>query len=174
MTAGVSSRSDALAWAALGGLLLLGGCGVAAVAAIAPERLPVLNASLNAAATVLLLWGYGAIRRGQELRHRNLMLSALVLSILFLGSYLVHHWHAGHVRFPGSGVARAVYLGILLTHVVLAAVVPFLALATVYLGLRERRAAHRRLARWTLPIWLYVSITGVVIYLMVYHWPQGG
>ncbi len=174
MTAGVSSRSDALAWATLAGLLALGGCGVAAVAASAPQCLPALNAALNTVATVLLLWGYVAIRRGQELRHRNLMLAALVLSILFLGSYLAHHWHAGHVRFPGSGAARAIYLAILLTHVVLAAVVPFLALATVYLGLRQRRGAHRRLARWTLPLWLYVSITGVVIYLMVYHWPQGG
>ncbi len=171
MSVQASDSPAAQGWGWLVALLVLGAGGVGVVAFAAAERLPLLNAALNTAATVLLVCGYVAIRRGQERRHRNLMLAALVVSVLFLGSYLLHHWHAGHVRFPGQGAARAVYLVILASHVVLAAVVPVLALAVVYLGLRDRRRAHRRLARWTLPIWLYVSITGVVIYLMVYHWP---
>jgi uncharacterized membrane protein YozB (DUF420 family) len=131
--------------------------------------LPAVNASLNGLATVLLLTGYGLIRAGREQAHKRVMLSAFAVSIQNLVCYLVYHRYAGHVPFSGPSPVREAYLGLLLTHVVLAATVPFLAVATIYLGLKDRRVAHRRLARWTFPIWLYVSITGVVIYVMLYH-----
>jgi uncharacterized membrane protein YozB (DUF420 family) len=133
--------------------------------------LPSVNALLNATATVLLLAGYWLIRRGQVAGHRNAMLAAFGVSILFLTSYLVYHAQVGSVCYPGTGILRGVYLAILVTHVVLAAAVPFLAVVTIYLGLRNRREKHRKLARWTFPIWLYVSVTGVVIYLMLYRLP---
>jgi uncharacterized membrane protein YozB (DUF420 family) len=97
------------------------------------------------------------------------MLSAFAVSVAFLACYLVYHYHVGSVPFQGPSGVRRVYLAILLTHIVLAAVVPVLAIATIYLGLTDRRRRHRQLARWTLPIWLYVSVTGVVIYVMLYH-----
>ncbi len=129
---------------------------------------PTLNASLNALATVLLIVGWVLIRRGHERAHRNTMLSAFGVSVLFLACYLVYHGLVGSVPYQGTGPIRAVYYTILLSHVVLAACVPVLASLTIYWGLRDRRQRHRRLARWTLPIWLYVSVTGVVIYLMLY------
>lgn len=131
-------------------------------------RLPTLNASLNALAAVLLLVGYGLIRRRRERAHKWVMIAALGVSAAFLVSYLVYHYHHGSERFQGPPVVRALYLSMLASHVVLAAGVPVLAGWTIYLGLRDRRASHRRLARWTLPIWWYVSLTGVVIYLMLY------
>jgi len=131
--------------------------------------LPTVNAVLNALATVLLLWGYVLIKGRREPAHKRVMITAFVVSILFLTCYLIYHWNVGSVHFEGPPVVRTIYLGILLTHVTLAATVPFLAGATIYLGLRDRRARHRALARWTFPIWLYVSVTGVVIYLMLYH-----
>ncbi len=133
--------------------------------------LPSLSAAFNTIALGLLLAGYGAIRRQREVLHRNLMIGALVASVLFLESYLVHHYQVGHVQFRGTGVVRLVYYPVLISHVVLAAVVPFLALGVIVLGLRDRRDRHRRLARWTLPLWIYVSITGVVIYWLLYHYP---
>lgn len=133
------------------------------------DRLPELNALLNALATVALITGYALIRARREAAHRRAMLTAFGLSAAFLVSYLVHHYHIGGSKaYQGAGVWRSVYLAILVTHALLAALVPFLASATIILGLRNRRAAHRRLARLTLPIWLYVSVTGVVIYLMLY------
>jgi putative membrane protein len=133
------------------------------------QYLPTVNAALNAAATVLLVTGLLLIKRGREVAHKRAMLAAFVISMLFLACYLTYHAQAGHVRFGGSEPARSIYLAILGSHVLLAATVPFLAGTTLYLGLLDRRAAHRRLAAWTFPIWLYVSVTGVIIYLMLYH-----
>lgn len=131
--------------------------------------LPTLNAILNATAAILLLVGWRMIRTGRREAHRRAMLAAFACSAAFLVSYLVYHALAGSVRFPGTGAARTFYLGVLLTHTVLAAAVPVLALLTLWRAFRERFAAHRAIARWTLPIWLYVSATGVVIYWMLYR-----
>jgi uncharacterized membrane protein YozB (DUF420 family) len=131
--------------------------------------LPRLNACLNGIATVLLLAGYDRIRRRQISAHRACMLSAFAVSVLFLISYVIYHYNVGSVKFPGIGIARTAYLVILFTHVVLAALVPFMAIATLYLAFRGNFVRHRRLARWTFPIWLYVSVTGVVIYVVLYH-----
>lgn len=133
------------------------------------SALPTLNAILNATATLLLLAGYDRVRRRRIAAHRACMLAAFAVSVLFLTSYVVYHYQAGSVRFPGAGVARGLYLAVLFTHVVLAAVVPLLAVATLYLALRGDFVRHRRVARWTLPVWLYVSVTGVVIYVVLYH-----
>ena len=132
-------------------------------------HLPTLNAILNATAATLLVIGYVLIRRGNRERHKQVMLSALGCSAAFLISYLYYHYQVGSVRFEGEGAVRTVYLGILLTHTVLAAAVPFLAIVTVVLGLRGRYERHRKIARVTLPIWLYVSVTGVVVYWMLYR-----
>ena len=134
-----------------------------------PSPLATLNAVLNAAATVFLLAGYACIRRGDRRRHRLCMLTAFGISIAFLISYLVHHARVGSVAFRGHGAIRGVYLAILVPHVLLAATVVPLALVTLVRALRERFAAHRKIARWTLPIWLYVSVSGVVVYWMLYH-----
>lgn len=131
--------------------------------------LPTVNAVLNAAAAALLVAGFFLVRSGRREAHRRVMTSAFACSILFLVSYLVYHAEVGSVRFQGTGTVRTVYLSILLTHTVLAAAVPFLALASLVLARRERFESHRRLARITLPIWLYVSVTGVVIYFMLYR-----
>jgi uncharacterized membrane protein YozB (DUF420 family) len=131
--------------------------------------LPALNAILNSCATVLLLTGYALIRSGQRDAHRNVMIAALVCSTLFLTSYLIYHAQVGSVKFQGTGAVRTLYLSILLTHTVLAAAVPVLAIITVVHAWRKRWAQHRRIARWTLPIWLYVSVTGVVVYWMLYQ-----
>lgn len=133
------------------------------------EQLPALNATLNGLAAVMLVVGWLLIKRGRVLAHRNMMLAAFGVSTLFLISYLVYHFKVGSVRFTGPAGVRTVYLAILFSHIVLAATVPVLAIITIYLGLKDRRAKHRQFARWTFPIWLYVSITGVVIYVMLYH-----
>jgi uncharacterized membrane protein YozB (DUF420 family) len=133
------------------------------------EQLPAVNATLNGLAAVLLVVGWLQIKAKKERAHRNTMLTAFGVSVVFLVCYLVYHYHVGSVKFVGPAGVRAVYLAILLTHVVLAATVPVLALITIYLGLKDRRARHRQFARWTFPIWLYVSVTGVVIYVMLYH-----
>ena len=132
--------------------------------------LPALNAFLNATAAVLLIWGFILIRRRRIQTHRRVMLTAFTVSILFLISYLAYHAQVGTVRFQHSGVIRHVYLSILLTHTILAATVPFLAAITLWRGLAGGNyARHRAIARWTLPIWLYVSITGVIVYWMLYQ-----
>ena len=131
--------------------------------------LPTVNAALNAIAAVLLVIGFLFIRRQKPEAHKKAMIAALCCSVLFLVSYLYYHSQAGSVRFPGTGKVRTVYLGILLTHTVLAAAVPFLALTTVWRAFQEKFDRHRLIARWTLPIWLYVSVTGVVIYWMLYR-----
>lgn len=131
--------------------------------------LPTLNATLNATSAVLLVAGYLSIRQGRKSAHKICMVGALTLSIAFLVSYLYYHQQVGSVRFQGTGAVRTFYLGILLTHSVLAAAVPFLAAITVLRALREKFDKHRRLGRLTLPIWLYVSVTGVVVYWMLYR-----
>jgi uncharacterized membrane protein YozB (DUF420 family) len=133
------------------------------------QDLPAVNASLNACAAVLLIWGYTLIRRKRIDAHRRVMIGAFSVSVAFLISYLVYHYEVGSVRFQKTGTIRTVYLTILLTHTVLAAAVPFLAGITLYRGLRGDYARHRRIARWALPIWLYVSVTGVVVYWMLYQ-----
>ena len=130
--------------------------------------LPTVNALLNGTAASLLVAGFLLIRAGRREAHRRAMTAAFACSVLFLVSYLVYHFEAGSVRFRGTGSVRTVYLTILLTHTVLAAIVPFLAVTTLVLARKGRFDAHRRLARVTLPVWLYVSVTGVVIYLMLY------
>jgi len=131
--------------------------------------LPTINAFLNATAAVLLVWGYILIRQKRVQQHRKVMMTAFFVSCGFLICYLVYHAQVGSVRFPKTGAVRAVYLSILATHTTLAAAVPVLAVLTLRRGLTARLDPHRRLARWTLPIWLYVSVTGVVVYLMLYH-----
>ena len=131
--------------------------------------LPTINAFLNATAAVLLVCGYLLIRRKRVQQHRKVMMTAFFVSCAFLVCYLVYHVQVGSVPFPRQGLVRAIYLSILGTHTTLAAAVPVLAILTFRRGLSGRVDPHRRLARWTLPIWLYVSITGVVVYLMLYH-----
>jgi uncharacterized membrane protein YozB (DUF420 family) len=131
--------------------------------------LPSVNAVLNATAAVLLVRGYMLIKRKRIQTHRKVMTAAFVTSCLFLVCYIVYHVQVGSVRFPKTGAIRTVYLSILGTHTVLAAAVPFLAIITLRRGLAARYDKHRRIARWTLPIWLYVSVTGVIVYLMLYH-----
>jgi uncharacterized membrane protein YozB (DUF420 family) len=131
--------------------------------------LPALNASLNGVAALFLAAGYLFIRRRRITAHRAAMLCAFAASALFLVSYVVYHASAGSKPFPGTGPIRAVYFFILITHVVLAAAILPMALVTLSRALRERFDLHVRIARWTLPIWLYVSVTGVVIYGMLYR-----
>jgi uncharacterized membrane protein YozB (DUF420 family) len=131
--------------------------------------LPPLNATLNATSGVLLCCGYYFIRHGQRRAHARCMVSAFVVSSLFLISYLVYHAFAGRTVFPPHPVWRPIYLTILLTHTILATVVAPLAITALVFALRGRFERHRRVARWLFPIWLYVSVTGVVIYWMLYH-----
>lgn len=131
--------------------------------------LPLVNAALNAVAAVLLIWGYALIRQKRIATHRRVMISAFVVSSLFLIGYLTYHFAAGLVLFRKTGAIRAVYMSILGTHTVLAATVPVLAVITLSRALSARYDRHRRIARWTLPIWLYVSVTGVVVYVMLYR-----
>lgn len=133
------------------------------------DKLPTLNAVLNGTAAILLVWGFILIRNHRIERHRRVMLTAFGVSTAFLISYIVYHLHAGIVSFQHTGLIRTVYFSILDTHTALAATVPVLAIITLNRGLRSRFDRHRKIARWTLPIWLYVSVTGVVVYLMLYH-----
>jgi uncharacterized membrane protein YozB (DUF420 family) len=161
---------------------------------VAAHPLAHVNASLNALSTVLLVVGFIYIKCGRINAHKWTMLSAFAVSIVFLACYVAYHIQVGSVRFTHPGVVRYIYLTILASHVVLAAAVPFLAIRQTYLGFRAigccdtslpepekmarsalYREKHMRLAKWTLPIWLYVSITGVVVYVMLYHlWPPTG
>jgi putative membrane protein len=131
--------------------------------------LPLVNASLNGIATVLLVVGYVCIRRRRIAAHRAAMVAAFSTSVLFLISYLIYHAHAGSKPFPGQGPIRVVYFSILVTHIVLAATIPPLAGVTLWRAYRRRFDRHMRIARWTLPLWLYVSITGIIVYLMLYQ-----
>jgi len=131
--------------------------------------LPALNASLNALASVFLVVGYILIRSGRRDAHKRCMLLALTTSALFLISYVIYHANAGSVPFRGVGAIRVVYFVVLIPHVILAATILPLALLTAARGLRGDYGRHVRVARWTLPLWLYVSVTGVIVYLMLYH-----
>lgn len=131
--------------------------------------LPALNALLNMTAATLLLGGYVAIRRGARQIHRRLMLGACACSVLFLVTYLVHHARVGSVRFGGTGILRSLYFAVLLPHTVLAAAVVPLAMVTLFRALRGRFVAHKAMARTTLPVWLFVSFSGVVVYWMLYQ-----
>jgi putative membrane protein len=130
--------------------------------------LPELNAGLNAGSAVLLVAGYLFIRRGRVRAHHWSMLGAFFLSALFLTGYLWYHFHHGIVRYQGSGWHRAVYFAILIPHTILAATIVPLALITLMHAFRERFDRHRRIARWTLPLWLFVSVTGVMVYFMLF------
>jgi len=131
--------------------------------------LALLNALLNSTSAVLLFFAWKAIRAGNELRHRKLMLSATGVSAAFLISYLTRYYLYGNTIFTGEGAIRAFYFALLTSHVILAAVLVPLVLTTLTLAMRGRRERHRRLARVTWPIWMYVSVTGVIIYLMLYQ-----
>lgn len=133
------------------------------------SALPTLNAALNATSAVLLAVGLGFIRKKRIRAHLTCMTSAVAVSTLFLVSYVTYHYHAGSRPFTGQGWVRPVYFVLLVTHIVLAAVIVPLALTTLYRAWRGDFTRHRRIARWTLPIWLYVSVTGVVVYLMLYR-----
>ena len=139
---------------------------------IAVADLPLVNAVLNSTSAVLLTLGFASIRTNRVALHRGFMCGAFATSTVFLVSYLTYHFLAGSTPYAGVGWMRTLYFSILLSHTVLAAAVPPLAVVTIYLALRGRFTAHKRLARWTWPVWMYVSVTGVVIYLMLY--PVGG
>ncbi|MBI3826883.1 MAG: DUF420 domain-containing protein [Candidatus Rokubacteria bacterium] len=151
------------------GVLLLGGRPLAATTTLDVSALPALNAWLNATSALLLASGYLFITRRRITAHKRCMIAAFVTSMLFLLSYVVYHYHAGSKPFGDHGPLRAVYLTLLLTHIVLAAVIVPFALTTLYRGLRGQYDRHVRVARWTLPMWLYVSVTGVVIFWMLYR-----
>ena len=132
--------------------------------------LPVLNAALNATSAVLMTTGHRFMHKGRIAAHRACMLAAVCSSSVFLISYVYYHAHAGVIRFRGTGWVRPFYFAMLTSHTILAVAVVPLVLASLILGLRGNFARHRPIARWTYPIWLYVSVTGVLIYFMVYHW----
>lgn len=131
--------------------------------------LPAVNASLNALSGAFLLVGYVLIRRRRIAAHRNAMLGAFASSTLFLISYLFYHWHAGSRSFAGHGAIRYVYFAVLISHIILAAAILPMAIATLSRGLRGRYVEHKRIARWTFPTWMYVSVTGVIVYVMLYQ-----
>lgn len=131
--------------------------------------LPALNAALNAISFVFLVTGYAFIRRNRRDAHRNCMVAALIVSALFLTSYVIYHLNVGSVPFQKTGWIRTVYFAVLIPHVILAAAIVPMVLITVSHALSKRFDRHRRIARWTLPLWMYVSITGVVVYLMLYQ-----
>lgn len=136
---------------------------------IEAAHLPALNAALNTTSAVLLVLGYRSIRQGRARAHRAFMVAAFLVSALFLVSYLIYHGQVGSVRFTGAGWIRPVYFSILISHIVLAAVILPLVLLTLTRAMRAQFGRHRRIARWTLPVWLYVSVTGVLVYWMLYH-----
>ena len=131
--------------------------------------LPAVNALLNALSGLLLLTGYALIRTGRREQHRRVMLAAFATSSLFLVCYVVYHAQVGSVRFTREGLVRPIYFTVLITHVTLAAAVLPLAIVTLTRGLSGRFTQHRRIARWTFPVWLYVSVTGVLVYVLLYR-----
>lgn len=133
------------------------------------SSLPLVNATLNGIATILLVTGYVCIRRRKIAAHRAAMIGAFATSVLFLISYIIYHAHAGSRPFPGSGPIRIVYFAILISHIILAATIPPLAGLTLWRALSGRFDRHVPIARWTLPLWLYVSVTGIVVYVMLYR-----
>jgi uncharacterized membrane protein YozB (DUF420 family) len=135
---------------------------------VAITDLPALNASLNALSTVLLTLGWVLIHQRRIEAHKKCMIAAFATSVLFLTSYVIYHANVGSKPFPGTGLIRTIYFSVLIPHVILAAAVPPLAIITLARGLRRNDAAHRRIAKWTMPIWLFVSVTGVIVYVMLY------
>lgn len=133
------------------------------------QDLPHVNATLNAVATVLIVAGFAMVKSKRIAAHKVCMLGAVAVSAVFLACYLFYHFNVGSVKYGGVGAIRAVYFFILISHIVLAAVVPVLVGITLYRAFRNQVDLHRRIARWTLPIWLYVSITGVIVYWMLYR-----
>jgi uncharacterized membrane protein YozB (DUF420 family) len=133
------------------------------------HSLPAVNATLNGIAAVLLGIGYAFMRQGRIQAHKRTMLSAFSVSVVFLACYLIYHFNAGIVYYQKTGLLRYVYLTILTTHTILAVITPVLAIVTLRRGLRMDVARHRAIARWTFPIWMYVSVTGVIVYLMLYR-----
>lgn len=131
--------------------------------------LPALNATLNLISTVLLTTGWVFIKRGERQKHRACMIGALVMSVLFLTSYTIYHAQVGSVPFTGTGWIRTVYFAVLIPHVILAAAIVPPVIITASRGLSAKYDTHRRIARWTLPLWLYVSVTGVIVYVMLYQ-----
>ena len=131
--------------------------------------LPALNATLNGTAAILLVLALILIKQGKREAHKRVMLAAFCVSVVFLISYLIYHAQVGSVRYQHEGILRALYFMILISHTVLAAAVPFLAVITLRRGLAGKFVSHKAIAKWTLPIWLYVSVTGVVVYLMLYQ-----
>ncbi|UCC71178.1 MAG: DUF420 domain-containing protein [Gemmatimonadota bacterium] len=136
---------------------------------ISVDDLPAVNAVLNATSGLLLVAGYIAIRKRRVPLHRALVLSALGTSVLFLAGYLFYHYHAGTTRFTGVGLARTIYFIVLASHTILAMIIVPLVIVTLFFALWKRYDRHRRIARWTFPLWLYVSVTGIVVYLMLYQ-----
>jgi putative membrane protein len=134
------------------------------------EDLPLLNAALNSCATVLIVCGLIAVKLRSFKVHTIFMISALTVSAAFLTSYLIYHYHVGHVRFAGEGTVRTVYFTMLISHVILAVANLPMIIMTVIPALRRRFDKHRRMAKFTAPIWLYVSVTGVLVYMMCYRW----
>ena len=131
--------------------------------------LPHLNACLNSASAILLICGFLFIRRGRVTAHRNCQISAVITSTLFLASYLTYHFYHGTTRFPGVGIVRPIYFIILLSHTVLAIVIVPMVIVTLWRAARGDFQRHRKIARLTLPVWIYVSVTGVLVYLMLYQ-----
>lgn len=134
------------------------------------QDLPTLNATLNSISGVLLLAGFVAIKNGKRDLHRNLMISALLVSAAFLTSYLIYHFHVPSKKFPDLGWIKTLYLFILLPHIVLAAIMVPMILKTFWHAYRQEWEKHKKIAKLTFPVWMYVSVTGVVVYLMLYHW----
>ncbi len=134
------------------------------------SSLPAFNATMNALSGLLLLNGYRLVKARRLLAHRRSMLAACTTSTIFLASYLFYHYHAGSTRFTGTGVIRTIYFTILISHTILATVIVPLAILSVVHGLRDNRPLHRKISRWTFPIWMYVSVTGVLVYFFLYQW----
>jgi uncharacterized membrane protein YozB (DUF420 family) len=134
------------------------------------HSLPAVNATLNGIAAILLAIGYTLMRRGRIQAHKRVMLSAFSVSVVFLACYLIYHFNAGIVYYQKTGLLRYTYLTILTTHTILAVITPVLAIITLRRGLRMDVKRHKAIAKWTFPIWMYVSVTGVIVYLMLYRW----
>ncbi|MCH7619923.1 MAG: DUF420 domain-containing protein [Candidatus Marinimicrobia bacterium] len=131
--------------------------------------LPTINAILNATSGALVLLGYRNIRRGKDAIHKKFMLTAIGVSAIFLASYLTYHWEVGSIKFQGEGIIRIIYFSILISHTILAVVIVPMVLRTVYLALKGQFSKHQKIAKITFPIWVYVSATGVIVYLMLYQ-----
>jgi uncharacterized membrane protein YozB (DUF420 family) len=142
---------------------------VTLLAVLGVHDLPLVNAALNGLATVLLITGYMLIRQGKTNAHHKVMVTAFAVSCVFLVCYLVYHWNVGSVKFDKPGGLRVAYLCILGTHTVLAATVPVLAVITLRRAIKAQYSRHRAIAKWTFPIWLYVSVTGVIVYVLLYQ-----